>query len=57
MRYAIYTAIILLFNILSIATVWISNNAGSISMKIVFTIVEVLVSIWLFICYLKGESK
>lgn len=57
MRYAIYVAIILLFNILSIATVWISDNAGSIGMKIIFTTFTTLMSILVLICYFKGESK
>lgn len=55
-RYAIYSAIIFLFYVASILTIWI-NNDPDIVKKIMFTIVVAIAIIIHLIFYFKGVKK
>lgn len=57
MRGQIYALILLVFNVVTILSVWFVKNPLSQSHKIMYTITSAIIIAISLCCYFKGETK
>ena len=57
MRGQIYALILLVFNIVTILSVWFIENPLTQSHKIMYTIISAIIIAISLYCYFKGETK